>query len=61
MGIHVKRLFLTLVIAGVMGFAATAAQADPVTFSTLALSRARVVPGAALTLSPFWGAWVMPL
>ena len=34
MGIHVKRLFLTLVIAGVMGFAATAAQADPVTFST---------------------------
>lgn len=34
MGIHIRRLLMTLVIAGLMGFAATAANADPVTFST---------------------------
>ena len=34
MGIHVKKFFMLAAVAGVMMFAASAANADPVTFST---------------------------
>src|ERR1700750_2634452 len=34
MGIQIKKLFMLAVVAGLMIFAATAANADPVTFST---------------------------